>query len=207
MKKTWREALANRYFILALASTCLATVILVIFMPYYFREIIAPRYGTQLNDWLLNLLRPHDWSLPIFALNYACVLLTMVTNYDDPLTISSGLATWTGVTWLRMLTLYLFALEPPPGIIVLNDPFLSAIVYPRDFTKDLFFSGHISTMMAMTLIEPSRKLRWIKIAATILAAVFILIQHVHYSIDVIFAPLFTYLIYRLVIYFKKPLIN
>jgi hypothetical protein len=116
-----------------------------------------------------------------------------------------GLLTYSAVTWLRMLTIYLVTLEAPQGIITLKDPFLSVVVYPGEFVKDLFFSGHISTMTVLILIEPNKKLKWIKVIATVVVAALLLKQHVHYSVDIFFAPLFTYLVYRLAVRFKKPL--
>ena len=207
MKTTWKEALRDRHFQVLFGLTSLTLLILILFAPYFFEEIIGPKKGLILNDWLLNQLNPADWSVTIFVLIYSAVALTLFTHFSNPQIMAVGLATYSGVTWLRFLTIYFITLEAPPGIIYLVDPLVSVIAYPQTFVKDLFFSGHISTMTTLILIEPSKKLKWIKIAAAVVVAALILIQHVHYSIDVIFAPLFTYLIYRLVIRFKMPRID
>jgi hypothetical protein len=130
---------------------------------------------------------------------YSCTLLTIVTNYKNPQVIAQGLATFSLITWLRMLAIYLFTLEAPGGMIFLKDPFLSFIVYPQYFVKDLFFSGHVSSMVVFILIEPNKFLRWIKTAATVMVGFLILAQHVHYTLDVVAAPFFTYGVYRLVL--------
>jgi len=200
---TWKRALQNRYFVYGLALVGLSLLVLAIFMPYFFREVIAERKGIQLTDFILDHLTPVDWSWTIFALSYSSALLTIATNYKNPHTVAEGLATYCIVTWLRMLTIYLFTLEPPTGMIFLKDPFISFIVYPEFFAKDLFFSGHISSMTVFILMEPNKLMRWIKIVAALIVAALIMVQHVHYTLDVVAAPVFTYGVYRLVIRLQK----
>lgn len=196
MRLSWREAIQNKRYLLGLALSCLSLIILAFFMPYFFGQVIAGKPGSVLKDFVLEQLPPSDWSWTIFILVYSATALTLITNYKDPETMLLGLATYCGVTWLRMLTIYFFTLEPPQGIIFLVDPFLSLIVYPGAFAKDLFFSGHISSMTVFVLIEPNKKLKWVKVAATIVVGILLMIQHVHYFLDVALAPLFTYLVYR-----------
>jgi hypothetical protein len=198
LNTTWKEALQNRYFVYGLILSSLSLLALGFFMPYFFSEVIADKKGFLLNDFILDHLKAMDWSWTIFTLIYSCVLLTLVTNYKNPLVIAQGMATYSIVTWLRMLTIYLFTLEAPKDLIFLKDPFLSFIVYPAYFVKDLFFSGHISSMVVFVLIEPNRRLRWIKIGATVAVGVLILVQHIHYTLDVVAAPFFTYAVYRVI---------
>ena len=141
--------------------------------------------------------------MTIFVSIYSCVLLTIATNFRNPHTVLLGLATYSIVTWFRMITMYTFTLEPPEGMIFLQDPFLTMIVYPTDFAKDLFFSGHISAMTVIILVEPNRILKLIKVAATILVGMLLLAQHVHYALDVLLAPLFSYLVYRWVLQLQR----
>ena len=203
MNTTWREALQNRYFVYGIVLVGLSLLLLALFMPYFFREVVADKAGIQPNDFILDHLTPVDWSWTIFTLIYSSVLLTLASNYRNPHVIAMGLATYSIVTWLRMVTIYLFTLEPPKGMIFLTDPFISLIVYPEYFAKDLFFSGHISAMTVLILIEPNKSLRWIKLIATVIIAVLILVQHVHYTVDIVTAPLFTYGVYRFVIRYQK----
>jgi len=203
LNTTWKEALQNRYFVYGLVLSGIALVALAFFMPYFFQDVIADKKGVLLDDFILDQLTPVDWSWTIFTLIYSCVLLTLVSNYKNPAVIARGLATYCVVTWLRMLAIYLFTLEAPKGMIFLKDPFLSFIIYPEYFVKDLFFSGHISAMTVFVLIEPNRLLRWIKIVATVVVGVLILVQHVHYALDVVVAPFFTYGAYRVVVLIQK----
>ena len=203
MNTTWREALQNRYFVYGLVLVGLSLLGLILFLPYFFNEVIAGKEAIVLNDFVLDQLAPVDYSWTIFTLIYSCLILTAVTHYKKPSVMVRGLATFSLVQWLRLLTIYLFTLDAPNEIIFLMDPFLSAIVYPKDFVKDLFFSGHISTLVVFILVEDNAVLRWLKIVATIVVAALLLVQHVHYTLDVVAAPFFTYGVYRLVNLIQK----
>jgi membrane-associated phospholipid phosphatase len=64
------------------------------------------------------------------------------------------------------------------------------------FTKDLFFSGHTSTLFIVSLAEKRRGLRIIFILSTILIGLLLVWQRVHYTIDVIGALLVTFAVYK-----------
>lgn len=172
-------------------------------MPYFFQQIIADRPGKTMGDIVLDHIPAADWSWTIFTLIYTTAAVTVITNFMNPAVILEGLVNYSIVTWLRMLSIFLFTLEPPKDIVVLIDPFLTHVVYHQEyFMKDLFFSGHISSMMVFVLIEPRPVLRWVKASVTVVVAILILVQHVHYTLDVVAAPIITYGVYVLVRRFK-----
>jgi membrane-associated phospholipid phosphatase len=89
-----------------------------------------------------------------------------------------------------MLTITLVPLDPPAGLIGLVDP-IGNFFYGKSYvTKDLFFSGHTSTVFLLYLCLPGRKDRMIALAVTALVAFLLLVQHVHYTLDVLGALLF-----------------
>ncbi len=47
---------------------------------------------------------------------------------------------------LRMVAMYVTALEPPSDMIALNDPLIETVLKGKLLTRDLFFSGHTSTV-------------------------------------------------------------
>ena len=202
MKTTWRQAVQDKTFIIVALATLVLLAGLATLTPYFFREVIAPKHGVQLRDPLLAILQPFDLSFWIFALINFSILLTLVVHWKDPRVIVGGFAAYCLITLARMLAMYGITLEPPEGMISLVDPFLTHFFYPPEFAKDLFFSGHVSTMVLMALVEPVRWMRWLKIAAGVAVAACLLIQHVHYSIDVFSAPVFTYAAYKLVFRLK-----
>jgi hypothetical protein len=98
---------------------------------------------------------------------------------------------------LRMLSMYLLPLDPPPLLIPLTDPFVESLS-SGTLTRDLFFSGHTSTLFLLFLTASGRNLRRFFLFCTIMVAICVLIQHVHYTIDVVAAPFYSYASYRIV---------
>ena len=98
---------------------------------------------------------------------------------------------------LRMGTMYLFPLEPPKGIIPLHDIILESSFYSgRLNLKDLFFSGHIATVFLFYLVIENKAIKIFFLILTFIVAICLLLQHIHYTIDIVFAPLFTLISYK-----------
>jgi len=94
----------------------------------------------------------------------------------------------------RVTTISLIPLEPPIGHIPLIDP-LTSITYGGSnihITKDLFFSGHTSNLFMFFLCLQKKRDKQFALLATIIVGFLVLVQHVHYSVDVAGAFLFTY---------------
>ena len=95
--------------------------------------------------------------------------------------------------------MYLVTLEPPAGMILLVDPIATFLVYPDSgFAKDLFFSGHVSSMVAIVLVENNKKIKDLKIITTVAIGLFLAWQHVHYTLDLIVAPFVTYWVFSII---------
>lgn len=97
----------------------------------------------------------------------------------------------------RILTISLLPLNPPTGIITLQDP-IANIAYGGNgifITKDLFYSGHTGNMFLFFLCLEAKWDKIIALTASFLIGLLVLIQHIHYSIDVFAAFIFTYFIY------------
>jgi len=190
-KLNWQLLWRNRSFRYKLfAGAFLMTIILICF-PYFF-QYIEQRNGTVLNDAVLSVIPPYNVSALIFILIWSssfCMLLTAVRRPEILLTF---LIAYVILCLCRIITIFLFPLEAPQGLIELADP-LSNSFYGADFiTKDLFFSGHVSTLFLMYLCQSNRFLRHYTMIASILVAMLVLVQHVHYTIDVLFAFPFAY---------------
>ena len=191
-KESWQQALSQKSFRLHLFISAIGAVFLISFLPYFFNAILLPKPGVYLNDIILNQLEPKDWSWIIFGIIYASIMLTALYNYSKPYVILLGIESYIGLNLVRMLTLYSVTLEPPQGIIPLIDPVITKIAYGNVvYLKDLFFSGHVATLFLLFLIEENKVRSTILLAATIMVAFLILWQHVHYSVDVLLAPIFT----------------
>lgn len=89
-----------------------------------------------------------------------------------------------------MVTLSLIPLREPLDLIFLEDPFMNDLIYPRRIVRDLFFSGHTALIFSMFLLS-GKKL--VFLILTIIVGVSLMIQRVHFSIDVFAAIPFAYL--------------
>lgn len=191
---SWDKALKNKNFTVALIVTVLFLVALTRLAPYFFINILQPKPGTTLADPILNFFQPKDWSLQIFVALYLTVLTSILLNFRKPDVILLGLQTYTLVNYLRLFTMYFFTLEPPDGAIPLNDPLINSFAYgERVFLKDLFFSGHMASLSVLYFIEPRKIFKRIILLVLLLVALLLAWQRVHYAIDLVAAPFFTWL--------------
>jgi hypothetical protein len=100
---------------------------------------------------------------------------------------------------MRIAAMWLVPLEPPQGMISLKDPFVEVFGgMAATLNKDLFFSGHASTLFLLFLTMTGAASRRIFFGCTIAVACCVLLQHAHYSIDVVVAFPFAYAAYRIV---------
>jgi len=196
---TWHYVLRSTRHQWAMAF-CLGMISLMVFyMPTFYATINQPKAGIYLDDPVLNFFTPRNWSGTIFIILYASLIHIIYASVRSPNTIVIGMTTYCGVNLIRMGTMYWFTLEPPPGMIILVDPIATFLVYPDSgFAKDLFFSGHVSSMMAILLVETNKKIKLVKIIGTIAVGVFLAWQHVHYTLDLIVAPFVTYAVFTVV---------
>jgi hypothetical protein len=91
----------------------------------------------------------------------------------------------------------LLPLDPPQTMIPLTDPFVEYFGTGISLSKDLFFSGHTSTLFLLGLTMQARRWRTFFFFCTAAVACCVLIQHIHYTVDVFVAPFFAYASYRL----------
>ena len=113
------------------------------------------------------------------------------------------------VSLARFMSISLVPLMPPAGLIPLHDPLTGIFYGEANITKDLFFSGHTASITIMLLCLQKRGDRFVALVALICVASLLLVQHIHYSIDVLFAPAAVYVINRLVVHVlhKKSVIK
>lgn len=195
-RTNWKEAWTSNSFRLQAIFTFAVLVIIAAFIPKFFSYIQSIN-GHRINDFVLNILPARNMSLYIFLLIYSVILLSVINLSSKPFLFLKCLQAYCLLVLLRVLTMYFIPLEPESSYIHLEDPFVGRLFYNGvSITKDLFFSGHVSTMFLLSIVIPFRSLKIVFIAATLLVVVFILMQHVHYTIDVIAAPLFSWICYK-----------
>jgi hypothetical protein len=98
----------------------------------------------------------------------------------------------------RTIAMYLTPLDAPGTLLVLDDPFVQLFGKGDVLTKDLFFSGHTGTLFLLFLLAENKTLKILFLISTIMVGSAVLLQHVHYSIDVFVAPFVAYCSYSII---------
>lgn len=192
---SWSEALQQKRFKIK-AFIGLVLLAITLFMLPHFFGMIEKREGLVLNDWLLNRLPAINVSIPVFTIIWGMVVLTLYECYKKPNIFIQLLWAFLFLTFSRVLSIFLVPLNPPENLVTLADP-LSNYFYGEDFiTKDLFFSGHTSTQFLLFFVLKEKWQKTLALFASIAIGTLVLFQHVHYTIDVIGAFLFTPFIYK-----------
>lgn len=190
----WKEFLKekrNRFelvitlFLLAVVLTALAN----------FLNYVEARKGVLLPDPLLNLFNPIDLTWLTFALIYVSLIVAIATLSKNPNRLLFAVQLYTFMVAVRILAMYLLPLQPPEKMIILNDPLVEFFGTGQTLTKDLFFSGHTATLLILFLVSEKKIIKTIFLISTIVVAIAVLLQHVHYTIDVFAAVFFTYTCY------------
>ncbi len=193
---SWLEAWQHKRFRYKTIIALLLVAIILILLPTFF-AFIEKREGMVLQDFVLDAIPAMDVSIPTFAIIWSVVLLVFYRIYQNPrlfLVVAYGFIL---MCVLRVLTISLLPLHPPPGLIVLKDP-IANIAYGGNgifITKDLFYSGHTGNMFLFFLCLEHKWDKIIALTASFLVGILVMVQHIHYSIDVFAAFLFTYFIY------------
>ena len=160
-------------------------------LPSFF-NYIQKRHGVFLNDWFLALIPPHNVSIAIFSIIWGMGLLIIYRAVHNPQIYINYCWTLILVCIVRIITISLIPLDPPAGLITLTDP-LTGVFYGESLiTKDPFFSGHTATLTLIFLCLEKRSDKYLGLLAIIIVAVLLLVQHIHYTMDIIAAPFFVY---------------
>ncbi|GAA4500687.1 hypothetical protein GCM10023172_21360 [Hymenobacter ginsengisoli] len=206
----WATGLARPAFRL---SWALLVVLLfggmVPLVPGFFLWVQS-REGAVLADPLLRLLPRHDVATSVFVLMYGAVLVAVGWLTRHPQLFLRGLWAYFILLVLRIGTIWLWALNPPLDLIPMPDPFTAFFFHTaasQAITKDLFFSGHTATVAILALAVRGRVLRPALMVVAVLIGVLVLVQRVHYSYDVLAAPLFAWFAYWLAGIITAPAIR
>lgn len=194
----WKEFLNEKRNRVELVLTLLLLALVLTSLTNFLNYVEA-RKGVMLPDPLLNLFNPIDLTWLIFALIYISLVVAIATLSKNPKRLLFAVQLYTLMVSIRIIAMYLLPLDPPAGMIILNDPFVEFFGTGQTLTKDLFFSGHTATLFILFLVSEKKIIKTVFLISTILVAIAVLLQHVHYSIDVFAAVLFTYACYKVLL--------
>lgn len=152
------------------------------------------RTGVPLSDFILARLTATDLSLFIFIIMDVLLLIGIAVLLTKPDHFLVVLQAYVLLTLIRFITILLVPLDAPEGLVLLHDPITDRFFYGGSpITKDLFFSGHTSILVLMALGVPFRNLKIMLFLGAGAVGTMLLIQHAHYTIDILAAPLFAWL--------------
>lgn len=189
----WRNALQVKSFRLKLILAALLLMVCSWLAPIVF-QYAEQRTGVLLPDFILEWLLATDLSLIIFIIMDTLLVISIAVLLTKPDHFLIVLQAYVMLTLVRFATILLVPLEAPAGIVILHDPITDRFFYQGAvITKDLFFSGHTSILMLMAFGVPFQRLKIILFIGAITVGVMLLIQHAHYTIDILAAPVFAWL--------------
>lgn len=194
----WGEAWATSVFKIHTAATFLVLFWMALRINHFFTYVQSSP-GHQLADPLLSVVPAYDVSTLIFGIIYSSIATGLIYLAQDPWMLLRTAEAYCLLTLMRICTLYLLPLEPPLSMILLHDPIIDVLFY-RDMpiTKDLFFSGHVSTAFLFVLAISNSYLKYLFVTLTFIIGCLLLVQHVHYTIDIVAAPAFAWIAYQVV---------
>ncbi|MDX9925206.1 MAG: phosphatase PAP2-related protein [Ignavibacteriaceae bacterium] len=195
IKIEWKKFLSDKN----LAVLFAVSIVVLAFILYWitkFLIFVEARDGIAFRDPILRLFEPIDVTWVSFGLIYGGLIVALFYLTFHPERFMLALQAYSFMLLIRIVSMYLLPLNPPENIIPLRDPFVE-IFGGKTFLKDLFFSGHTSTMFVFFLTAQRKGLKIVFLIATFLIAACVLIQHVHYSVDVLIAPFIAYASYRI----------
>ena len=189
-KNNWQSTDYRRKLI----SGLIIISFILIALPFFY-QAIEQRNGIKFNDYLLQWLPAYDLSLFIFVTIWSMALLTFHRFKQDPQIFLTFLWGFILINLSRFVSIGLVPLNAPDNLVAIHDPISNYFYGPKFITKDLFFSGHTAAMFLMFLCLKKRSDKILTFIATIIIAISVLIQHVHYTMDVFMAPVITYFLW------------
>jgi PAP2 superfamily C-terminal len=192
----WAEAWALLGFRWGISATLLLGFSIAAWMPVFFQHI-SDQHGWVPSDPVLEAIGPYDVTWLTFTVLYGAMVITIGRALTEPWLMLRGLQAYVWIMVLRVIAMECVTLEPPADIIPLVDP-ITASFYPggQPFLKDLFFSGHTASLALMVCLSRPGRSRWFAVASTMAIALLVLMQHVHWTMDVLAAPVFAWLAWR-----------
>jgi hypothetical protein len=198
---TWKNELRSKRFrIVFFISIILLAVML--FLLTQFLNYVESRAGFLFIDPLHDYFNAVDLTWVIFIIIYSSLITAIFSLLPHPMQLLFAIQLYTLMVAVRIGAMYLLPLDPPSGMIILNDPFVEFFGTGETLTKDLFFSGHTASILIFYLTAKSPIFRTIFLILLLFIASLVVLQKVHYTIDVYAAFFFTISSYFLLMRLK-----
>jgi hypothetical protein len=202
----WKAAWGNAAFRVQVIVT-IPVLLAALVLFSHFLEWVETRPGDVLRDPIIASITAYDFTWPIFLFIYAGLVIGIVTLSAHPVQLVMAMQSYILMVCFRFAAMSLTPLDAPAGTIPLGDPIVQFFGTGEVLMKDLFFSGHTSTLLLLSLTATGRWLKAFFAFCTVAVGVMIVWQHAHYAIDVLVAPFISYTSYRLVRLFQGHIVQ
>jgi hypothetical protein len=181
----WRMHAFRRQTLYSVAAIVLAFIVMELFLLR-----IEGRQGIVFADPLLGLFPPVDVHWIIYSIIYSAVLFGFVSLCLYPFAFLLTIRALIVLVIMRVACLFLLPLDPPPDIIPLTDPFMSYLGIPMTNVRGLFFAWPSSLLSLFVFTAQWKDLKIIFSAGVVAVSGLLLVQHTHYTIDIVASPVF-----------------
>jgi hypothetical protein len=197
-KKVFKEKGFLRRFVIALFFLVIA-----FFINYITGSYIESTSGPSIPDLVLNNLKAIDFGpIPVYLHRLVMVVFAVYAWFWRPTKAVFATKAVALLILVRSMTMVLTHLGLPDGRLA--DEIALAHVEFINFTKDLFFSGHVAMpFLGFLLFKDNKFVKYFLLAVSIFMAFVVLAMRLHYTIDVVAAFFFAYGIYKMAAYFFK----
>lgn len=192
INEKWQHAWSNRAFRKNLALEILLLALMMVATFYFFNYLQYRNNGVVLNDWVLKMLPATNVSAYIVFFMTSVITLFILRSAVNPDMVLTFLLAFVFLLATRIITISITNLLAPPDLIVLKDPIGSLLYHSRFVTRDLFYSGHTASLFLFYLCSMKKIDKYYILFATVSVGILLLVQHVHYTVDVAFAPFFAF---------------
>jgi hypothetical protein len=199
-----RHAWTKKQFRLKVLLTAICLVP-ILFLLTRFLANVERRPGVVLDDPILLLFNPVNVTWVIFLVIYAGIIGGVIYLLRHPYHLLIAVQTYGLMAIVRMASMAVVPLDPPLTMIALKDPFVELFGSGTTLTRDLFFSGHTSTLFMLSLAMPTDRSKVIYLLATCIVAGCVILQHVHYTIDVLMALFVAFGCYNMLAALHHPI--
>jgi hypothetical protein len=184
----------KKILIISLVFLLICAVLFSLFLPIHEARVDGLLW--YFDDPAFWILPAKDVSIPIFSITYGGLITYLILNRKQPFFLSRLAFSYGLLLIFRTLTLTILPLKEPETIVYLEDPFLNYFIYQGTIDSDLFFSGH--TALVCLFFFLTEKWMWLFAVLGGTLGVLLMIQRVHYSIDILAALPFAYLSVKIV---------
>ncbi len=192
VRDNWHNEWSSKSFRRTFVLILLILPVILFSTNYFFNYIQDSKTGVLLNDLFLKWLPAKNVSIPITFFMSSVIILCVLRCISNPRMFTTALMALSFLLIARMLTISITRFFAPAGLIELKDPICNLMYGSRCITRDLFFSGHTATLFILYLCSVKKVDKYYILFAVVSVGFLLLVQHVHYTVDVLCAPFFAF---------------